>query len=169
MSELQEEAIAPILIAVAFGVTALIVIIFAILYWKNPKFKGAMKGFTAPKLQESRWAVRRMSDAEYGALMGGISSFIASRGYIPTGQQPGFYAYQKQESPSIIVALILLLFCFIPGIIYLFVGGGTKVITIRAIDEGTSYRFIIQAPGGIKRNIEGMITPYQYEVIPQDQ
>lgn len=82
-----------------------------------------------------------------------LAMLMASRGAVvnaqgPTGVTGYFSVYQ---SPSLVLGLILLVFCFLPGVLYLLLGGSTVnepfSVTFTPVEGGTAVAFSGQGKG----------------------
>ncbi len=104
--------------------------------------------------------IQKLPPDQYGSLINAIGAMIASQGYTPFSHGPGMYVYQKQQQANWAVAILLMLLCFVPGLVYLVVGGSTKTVTITVNDMGDTYYFNITGPYNMQRYIWSFLSPY---------
>jgi hypothetical protein len=55
-------------------------------------------------------------------------------GFVPQGNVPGLYVYERKKRPSVVITILLLLLWIIPGIIYLIIGGERTVVSIKVTE-----------------------------------
>jgi len=71
---------------------------------------------------------RLIDDKELEGLLASIGAGLVTQGFMPQGNVPGLYVYEKRKRPSIVIAILLLLLWIIPGIVYLVLAGGREVV-----------------------------------------
>jgi len=117
---------------------------------------------------------RLIPDRELEALIASIGAGIVRQGFVPQGNVPGLYVYEKSRKPSIIITILLLLIGIVPGIVYLLLAGGREVVSIQvtelpvnlqvdATDEirlPVCLRFDIAAPPGMGNRVTAALAPY---------
>ena len=57
---------------------------------------------------------RLIDDKELAGLLASIGAGLVRQGFIPQGNVPGLYVYEKRKRPSVIIAILLLLIGIIP-------------------------------------------------------
>jgi len=138
-----------------------------ILYFSNDRFHDALVAFSENRRQAraenarcraARDVIPLVDESTYHAVMANVSAQLTQRGFIPQTHQPGLYTYVKNQRPSILLALILFFICFIPGVIYLIVGGGNVIVTVRITQVPQGYHF--SATGPAKTVVRQVIRPY---------
>ena len=105
--------------------------------------------------------IQRVDDNTFHSIMANVTAAMTQRGFLLQSQQPGLYTYARTERPSILLALILFLICFIPGIIYLVAGGGVSTATVQITQVPQGYRFTASGPA--KSIARRMIGPYRVQ------
>ena len=158
-------------------ILAAIIVVPVVLYFKNPRFKEAVKnglGKISDMLpsKELKASIREVSPEELQGIMGNISAVMTSKRFFPQSEGPGYTVYKKQESRGwlvisiqVIIAIILFLFvCIIGGVIYIISLGhsGEKYnkASVLVSDTGQGYYFNIRALRGIKKKIINILEPY---------
>lgn len=121
---------------------------------------------------------RLIDDKELAGLLASIGAGLVGQGFMPQGNVPGLYVYEKRKRPSVIIAILLLLIGIIPGVVYLLLAGGREVVSIQVaeltlnlqIDETDEIRlpaclgFDITAPHGIRKQVTGALAPYAIDL-----
>jgi len=64
-------------------------------------------------------------------LKDALTNFLTHRKYLAVSQSDNLMTFAMDKSASCIIAFLLLLIGFIPGILYLILGGSTKTLTIQ--------------------------------------
>lgn len=108
-----------------------------------------------------RLAVRRLSQTELNTFLAEMGAITFSRGFQPQQFTPGFYSYQKAVKPNAGVALLLLLLCIIPGILYVILGGSTQSVSVKMVDTGGQYDIELKAPSLMNEKIRDLLSPYE--------
>jgi len=162
---------------IGFIIMVAIIVVPVVLYFKNPRFKEAVKnglGKISDMLpsKELKASIREVSPEELQGIMGNISAVMTSKRFFPQSEGPGYTVYKKQESRGwlvisiqVIIAIILFLFvCIIGGVIYIISLGhsGEKYnkASVLVSDTGQGYYFNIRALRGIKKKIINILEPY---------
>lgn len=126
----------------------------------------------------SRVVTRLIDDRELEGLLASIGAGLVCQGYIPQGNVPGLYVYEKRKRPSALIAILLLLVGIIPGVVYLLLAGGREVVSIQVAEltlnlqiDGTDeielpacLGFDITAPHGIMNQLTGALAPYAIDL-----
>ena len=156
--------IAAVIVAVLLlGATGTVIF----LYFRNDKFHDALVTYFENRRQAraerarynaARDIIHQVDEPTFNAIMANVSARLTQRGFIPQTHQPGLYTYVKNQRPSILLALILFFICFIPGVIYLIVGGGTAIVTVNITQVPQGYHF--SATGPAKAVVRQVIRPY---------
>jgi len=94
-----------------------------------------------------------ISSEDISSLMASFGADMSRQRYLPVSQSPGLYVYQRENKPSCLVGLILLILCLIPGIIYLVLGGSKNQVVIHIHSTGSTHALNIDAPRIISRRI----------------
>lgn len=101
------------------------------------------------------------TEAEQNRILAAIGTELSQIGYVPQSSQPWLYTYVKSERPSVIVAVLLFLLCFILGIIYLVKGDRTLIATVRFLDNGAGqFRVVAEGPGPAKAAVRRAVAPH---------
>lgn len=155
----------PIWAFVVAGIIVAAFVILVILYFQNERVHEALsptaEAFADLFESKSSITIRKLDKKSLDGLMSAIGLLITKQKYLPQSQASGLYVYQKHEKPGCLIAFILLCIFIIPGILYLVLGGKTKVITIHIADVPGGYKFNIEAPGGVKGKIAKILDPYR--------
>ena len=107
-------------------------------------------------------AIQKLPPEQLQGVMNSTSMIITARGFTPVSQGSGMYTYQKQQQANPIIAILLLFLCFIPGIVYLVIGGGTKTISVSLFDSGNFYSVSVNGPPNLKKIIWSNLAPYRF-------
>jgi putative exporter of polyketide antibiotics len=86
--------------------------------------------------------IQRLPADQYNMLVNSIGAMVAARGYSPLSHGYGMYVYQKRQQANWALAIVLMMLCFVPGLVYLVVGGSTKTVTMTVSDLGNAYLII---------------------------
>jgi len=121
---------------------------------------------------------RLIQKDELDGLLASIGAGLVAQGFVPQGNVPGLYVYERKKRPSVVITILLLLLWIIPGIIYLIIGGERTVVSIKVtelplnieVDGADAIRvpvclsFIINAPPKFRKQIAGVLAPYAVDV-----
>jgi len=121
---------------------------------------------------------RLFEPRELDGLLASIGAGLVAQGFLPRGNVPGLYVYERKKTPSILITILLLLLWIIPGIIYLLVGGERAVVSIEVtelplnieVDGAEPIRvpvclsFIVNAPGKFRQQIMRSLAPHAIDV-----
>ena len=100
------------------------------------------------------------TEAEQNRILAAIGTELSRVGYVPQSSQPWLYTYVKNEKPSVVVAVLLFLLCFIVGIIYLIKGDRTLIATVRFMDNGAGqYIVAVEGPSPAKAAVRRAVMP----------
>ena len=77
---------------------------------------------------------RLVDDKELAGLLAYIGAGLVGKGFIPRGNVPGLYVYEKRKRPSVVIAILLLLVGIIPGVVYILLAGGREVVSIQVTE-----------------------------------
>ncbi|HEY5527471.1 MAG TPA: zinc ribbon domain-containing protein [Candidatus Anoxymicrobiaceae bacterium] len=72
-----------------------------------------------------------MTSQDKNDLKDAITNFLTHRKYLSVSQSDSLMTFAMDKSASCIIAFLLLLIGFIPGILYLILGGSTKTLTVQ--------------------------------------
>ena len=138
------------------------------LYSTNEKVKSTLEpvveAFADLFKSHSSVNIQYVPDDYYNQIMANIGVLLTNCRFIPQSQTHGLYVYQREDKASCLIGFILLLICLIPGILYLALGGQTRIATVRVTPFSGGYTFDIEAPGGVKRKIAKMLEPFRIKV-----
>ncbi|MBK5093106.1 MAG: hypothetical protein JJE48_06290 [Actinobacteria bacterium] len=120
---------------------------------------------------------RILEEKELERLVSSIGSMLVAEGFMPQGNVPGLYVYEKKKRPSVVITILLLLLLIIPGIVYLLLGGSRTVVSIQVTEVPLNLKiddrdkisipiglgFGIKAPGSIGKRIVKILEPHEID------
>jgi len=127
---------------------------------------GIVGALVASRLQHPRFlrmSIRKLSGREFNNLMANVGSTVISKGFTPQPTTPGLYVYHKRVKPNAGVAILLLLMCIVPGILYLAFGSSDQTVTLKMVDANSKYDLELRGPGILNAQIKRILTPYMIE------
>jgi len=121
---------------------------------------------------------RLFEHSELEGLLASIGAGLVAQGFVPQGNVPGLYVYERKKRPSVVITILLLLLWIIPGIVYIILGGERTVVSIKVTElplgiqvDGADaiwlpvcLTFIINAPPKFRKQIAGVLAPYAIDI-----
>ena len=159
---------------IGFIILAAIIVTPIVLYFKNEGFREAVKDVSNMLPSNVvKASIRKVSPEELQGITQSISVVLNSKQFFQQSQGPGYTLYQKRGSRGaliiiiqFLIAVLLLLFLFIPGLFYIFLllNSSAKKYTKASVtvkDTGEGYYFEVRAPRRIKKEVTNIILePY---------
>jgi len=142
------------------------------------KTEKTLERMTSNKMTNPGVVTRLIHEDELQGILASIGAGLVAQGFVPQGNVPGLYVYERKKRPSIAITVLLLLLFIIPGIIYLILGGEHTVVSINVtelplniqVDGADTIRlpvclsFMVNAPGNIRQQIAGVLAPYAVDI-----
>jgi len=107
--------------------------------------------FSEKRKKTLNLVIQRVDPSTLQQMMNQMSAGFVQAGFIPVLQTPFSYAYQRKRQPNVAGGIILLLFCFIVGIIYFLAGESDEVATINIFADPRGHMICVDGPWWFKR------------------
>jgi len=158
---------------IGFIILAAIIVTPIVLYFKNEGFREAVKDVSNMLPSNVvKASIRKVSPEELQGITQSISVVLNSKQFFQQSQGPGYTLYQKRGSRGaliiiiqFLIAVLLLLFLFIPGLFYIFLllNSSAKKYTKASVtvkDTGEGYYFELRGPRRINKEVTNILEPY---------